>query len=256
MNSLRKMLALTLCLVFIVGCLASCDILDSLGGQNKSPDSYEATVRIVFASNDEKIVSALDTNSDSKIMVDGENMQILTRTKTNSLSAENTYTLADGVLYHKLSVSNGVLSADQLTRADMGENESYLLLIAVGPGADIGIDDFANVNKNGTSDNCSYSCKSINEDAKVGIQSILSEKLAIIGGTVTLVDATYSLETEDGLDKSATLSCNLLVTLDGQSYEVTMRTYTDYDYDVDFSDITSPENAAEYTKVSFEEILK
>ena len=259
MVSLRKVLALLLCLAIACGCLASCDLLNGSGSSgNKNADEYYAKVRIVFASNDKEIISVVDTlNSSSEIFVSGDSVKVLTRAKTNAISVENCYVKVDRMLYHRLTVGYSSYEVSDLKCASLDETEQFLFLSAVGPGADIGIDDFEKVTEvNPSNTKTSYNCTNIKSDAKASLETVLQQKMALIGATVVLKDVVYLLNIDDGLNTLATLSCDLQITLEGKTYEITMRTYTEYDYDYEIETITAPENEVDYRLVSYDEIMK
>ena len=116
MISLRKALALIICLTLVCGCLASCEILDALGSGSQTkvdPDKYEATVRIVFASNDSKMKAALSAvSSTSTVRSSGSSLEVYTEGKGSDISVTDSYILTGGMLY--LPVDSGVFTARYL----------------------------------------------------------------------------------------------------------------------------------------------
>lgn len=256
MISLRKALALIICLTLVCGCLASCEILDALGSGSQTkvdPDKYEATVRIVFASNDSKMKAALSAvSSTSTVRSSGSSLEVYTEGKGSDISVTDSYILTGGMLYHTLIAQSHGYSVIQRKAATFNETEEYLLLALLGPGAGIDKDDFNNV----IDGSLGYTCENITDEAREGLEKTLADKLAVIGATVMVDEVTLLLNIENGLTTSSTLSSNLVITLDGEEYEVTMRTYTDYDYKADVPHMMAPSDASEYEVVSYEEIMK
>lgn len=291
MISIRRIFALLLCVAILVGTLASCEYInpgngpdngqdgngdntqgDNNGGEDTDggndntgdntedegdkpavvdPQKYEAKVRIVFASNDEKIKSALDAISSSSVICrHGKLASVVTESETDSIKISNKYTIADGVIYHSLSARTAEYTVTQLKCADFHDTDRYILSLNMGPGADITADDFEKVEIKGAN----YVCQDMKAETKEDIAADLTERLAAIGATVVVKSASYNLTKTGELDTSAILSCNLEITLDGVVYEVTMRTYTDYNYEADVV-ITAPDNKDNYTVVSYKDII-
>lgn len=256
MSNLRKLTALLICVVLVVSTLVSCDVLDNLGGDKIDTSKYAAKVRIVFASNDDKISPVLDImNSQSNIEVDGDNIYVKTVAKTNSISILNSYTLIGDSIYHLTTVDNGVQSASIREKATFTETDRFLLISEVGAGSSIDAEDFEVSDKIGEVDGVkSYNCRNISSDAKLSLEKTLAERFAMIGATVSVKGVTLSLDKKGSVVMNSVLSCDLEITLDGTVYEVTVRTYTDYSYGADVK-IEAPADVADYTDVSYEDII-
>lgn len=252
-----KFFALLLCLTLICGSLASCDVLDRLqSGTKRDADKYEAEVRVVFATNDEKLSDAVNAmNSSATIKADGENMSVVTTAKSNDTTVTETYTVLDGRLYHFLSVQSGTYYADKREQADFSDTDTYMLLSEIGTGADIDITDFETSRESdGANEKKTYTCSDITDQAREGLHASISDKFAPLGATVNIKDVTFILEVEGDLEMKTTLSCDLEIIMSGNSYEITMRTYTTYDYDAN-PEISAPSNSDTYKEVSYKDIL-
>lgn len=256
MSRLNKLVCLICCLAIALGCLASCDIIDGLGNAEINPNKYEASVRIVFATDDDKMKDAVDSlSSSSVILSDGENVSVLTTAGSDDARVTDSYRLFDGTLYHSLEIVYGDYSAESLEKAELNEIDKALLLNNVGPSADVDVTDFNTVEENGADGIYTYTCTDITDEARASLLEILASDFDSIGAEVRLTDVTYVLDTKNDIEIGSTLSCSLEITVDGATYLVTMRTYTEYDYSARVN-ITAPENADDYTSVSYEEIIK
>ncbi len=252
-----KLFALLLCLTLLCGSLASCDILDRLqGGSKRDADKYKAEVRVVFATNDEKMSDAVNAMSSSAtIKADGENMSVLTTAQSGDTTLTETYTVLDGMLYHFLSVQSGAYYADKREKAELSDTDTYMLLSEIGIGADIDITDFETSRESeGADGKKTYNCSDITDQAREGLHASLSDDFAPLAATVNIKDVTFILETEGELEMKTTLSCDLEIIMNGESYEITMRTYTTYDYDVR-PEISAPSDADAYKEVYYKDIL-
>lgn len=257
MGITRRLFALLLCLTLILCSLSSCDVIDRLqGGTKRDADKYEAEVRVVFATNDEKMSAAVNAMSSSAtIKADGENMYVLTTAESGDTTLTETYTVLDGKLYHLLSVQSGAYYADKREKADFSDTDTYMLLSEIGTGADIDITDFETSRESeGADDKKTYTCSDITDQAIEGLHASLSDDFAPLGATVNIKDVTFILETEGDLEMKTTLSCDLEISMNGESYEITMRTYTTYDYDVN-PEISAPSDADTYKEASYKDIL-
>ncbi len=256
MSRINKLICLLVCLAISLGCFASCDILEALGSAEINPNKYEAKVRIVFATNDDKMKPAVDAmNSSSVIRADGENIVVITEASGKDTSLTDTYSLYEGTLYHWLLIASDIYSAETKEKAELDEIDKALLLNNVGPCANVDVSDFNSCEESGADGLYTYTCTEITDEGKESLLEILTPKFDTIGATVRIVDVSYILETKNDIELSSTLSCSFEITLGGEAYEITMRTYTDYDYTAKVN-IEAPADAEGYTEVSYEEIIK
>lgn len=251
MNALNRLTSLLVVLIIIIGCFSSCDGM----GKGKQTDTYVANVRIKFATNDGKMSAAVDAmNSSSVISVDNDDIQIETTSSMNDISTKETYVYVDNVMYHSTSVTVGNKSASEYEMASVSQTEVDSLVSKAGVGADIGIGDFLTQEMTGEKGKYTYTCSDMTDEAKESLCKIIGGSFEKIDATVRIDSADYILETDNGRYMSYILSCNLLITMNGQTYEVTMRTYCDYDYDVKVG-ISTPLDIEKYEQVSSEDII-
>lgn len=255
MSTLKKLLAILVCLVVVCGCLGSCDVIEGLGGSKREADRYEASVRIVFATNDDKMKAAVDAMSSSAVIkADGDSIFVETTAESDDTVVSESFTAVDGYLYHYLSLQSGIYSAERREVAAFTDTDSYFLLSEIGAGADIDITDFKSCDASELNGKTTYDCQDITSEAREGLYATLSEDFSALGATVDIKDVYFILETEGDLEMKSTLSCNFIITMNGESYEITMRTYTEYDYDKEI-EITVPSDADAYKEVSYKEII-
>ena len=256
MKTLTKLMSLMLALAICFGCLTACNF----GAGNEQPDEidgseYVAKVEIKFATNDDKLKSAVDAmNSSAEICAKDGNFYVVTSSGVNTTFAKREYTLIDGMLYCKTKLEVSGLSVTETNRAEMNEENASKLISDVGAGASVGIEDFYVVDVVTYGDITSYTCSDPFDEAKLSLASIISDDFSAIGATVSVTDVEYTLETVDDLPISSVLSCSYSITLGGETYEITMRLYTSYDYKTPVS-IVLPENAEEFKTVSYDEIV-
>ena len=74
------------------------------------------------------------------------------------------------------------------------------------------------------------SCSGATNEIKNDIEKLLSPRFAALGAEVKVEDVYLTLEMNGELTVSSVLSVSFKINMDGKVYEITMRTYTDYDY--------------------------
>ena len=251
MKHIKKLTALTLVTVTLLCCLASCDLF----GGNLQTDKYVANVRIVFATEDEGMRAAIDAMSASSVLtVDGDNVMVDTQTATTGVMVNDSYVYIDGVIYHSTDVLVNSESASSYEKANMPAASRDDLINKIGVGANIGPADFEISESFTSGDLNTYTCTVINDESKASLQAIFAARFAGLDAVVQLDDAEYTLETYKGRNKSSVLSCHFTILLNGESYNITMHTYYDYDYDAKVN-ISAPQDTDKYTEVSYEKII-
>ena len=259
MTVIKKLTALIICITSLCGCLISCVDPNNTGDGDQTPlqsDRYVANISIRYATNDAKMKGTIDAigTPTSTLTVDGDDLKIVTTAELKDISTSNEYIYVDGVLYQAKSLNVSDKSVTLLERATVGEDQRDSLISKAGPGAAIGIGDFLNFEINTYGDITEYNCNEMLEDSKESLRQIISKSFDGFGAIVVIQSAVYKLEIKNDRNHSSVLSCNLVITMDGVDYEVTMHLYYDYNYDAEVS-ITAPENADAYTEVSSDDII-
>ena len=256
MRSLNKLTALLISLVIILGCLASCDnTAGTEDPEDLQTDNYVATVQIKLATDDNKMKAAVDAMSSSSVInVSGDNLSIHTVSDANETKLDNSYTLIDGILYHSLVINVGEYTVAETKKAEFTAENKDKLIYDVGAGASIGVEDFYNVEASKFGDAYTYVCSDAFDELKESLVDLVSSRFESIGATVYIDNVDYQLESLNGRSSSSVLSCSYVIAMDGESYEITMRLYTSYDYDSE-PQISLPENSDSFTLVSYEEIV-
>ena len=261
MNNTARIISLLLALVICIGCLAACTPTTGGEGDNQieetpQSDNYVANVQIKFATNDNKMKTAVDAMSSSAVInVFGENVSVTTSAKVNDNSTTSSYVLFDGMLYNSTSLSLGEHTVSESKKAEFAGESKESFIADVSSTVRIDAADFyvVDISKNG--DKTSYACSDAFDEAKTDLAGLVADRFEAIGATVTVSNIEYQLETEGERNISSILSCDYVITINGESYEITMRLYTSYDYDAPVA-VTAPENADSYVSVSYDEIVR
>ena len=253
MKSLNRIAAMLLSLILVVGMLASC------GGPDVplQSDVYVATVEISFETDDEDMKTAVQAmkSSGSKIYVSGEDMKIETSAELNNISLADSYVYFGGTLYHENRLTVDGKTSVTLEKAALSSENRQQLISDVGAGASIDPIDFNIQERDGDELNYTYNCSRITGKAQDSLEAIFASRFGGLNATVELEAAELTIEGENGRNKSSRLSCHFVITMNGQSYEITMNMNTTYDYDSSFG-ISAPAGSSSYKQVSYDEIIK
>ena len=248
----KRLTALFLLVMVLCGCLASC--INPNQGGNSQTDKYVASIRIKYATNDDKMKAAVDAIGapTAALSVVGEDIRLVTNAAVNSVSVSNEYIYIGGTLYNEKSVTVGDKSITERKCATMNQDQRASLISKAGPGADIGIDDFLSQDKTSSGNLETYVCTDITDESRESLCAVFSEQFGGLNAIVRISDVSYQLEIIDGRNNSSVLSCNFVITMDGVDHEVTMHLYYDYDYDAKI-DISAPQDA--FIETSIDEII-
>lgn len=257
MKNFSKITALALALVLAVGCLASCDVQVVIPTPDvEEKDSYVANIKIKYVTEDDKMKDAVsDINSSSVLSVDGDRADIVTESAVGDTTVGERYTLDGGKLYHTTKISVGEFELCENEVAPVDRVDVAMILYNFGVGADISSSDFETVETGNSGKLNIYTCSDITDESRESLLNIFGQNLESIGGAASLDSVRYYAEEKDGQLQYSILSCGFSILLDGEIYEVTMHIDTTYDYEAE-PNIVVPDNAADFTEVSYDEIIK
>ena len=251
MKNIKKLTALILVLILAMSCLASCDFFKD----DLQMDKYVANVRMVFATDDANMKAAIDIMSASSVLtVDGDNISVETNSVINDTSLQDSYTYVDGVVYHSTKITLDDKFAASFEKADMPAENRDALISKIGTGANITLSDFEVQEMTTSGDSNEYACSEITDEARESLQAVFASRFAGLDAVVQLNEAEYILETYKGRTSSSILSCHFTIIMNGKSFDVTVHTYYDYDYDA-IINISAPQDADKYNTVSYEDII-
>ncbi len=271
----ERIVALLLCLVLALGCLASCQTPDD-NKQNINPDGqtpndqtpsgddtpdepstdkYIFTANVIFTSDDPDMKAAANAMSSAmRIKVDGDNVALNQTTISDNLLITKQYTLVDGMLYHSTKISSESLEAEILEKATMDEGDKDDLLSSVGAGAQIGLGDFSSHSISTAEGKNTYTCSNISAGARASLLAIFSRAFASYDATLEIDSVEYVLTMAGERNESSTLSCDFTVVMDGAEYSFTMSISGSYQY-TDKAGVSAPNDADSYTEVSYTDII-
>ncbi|MBP3401856.1 MAG: hypothetical protein J6K85_02235 [Clostridia bacterium] len=249
MKIFNKLTALTLVLIMAFTCLASCGLFDSV-------ESYKATVRTSFTSNDAAMADAIAAleKSEVTLYVYGENLMVVSETSLGDIKLDRAYTVADGTLYNNTTLNAEGKTVTEKEKAPFDQGKRDELLLKVGAGASLDTDDFNNVTESAEGKATAYTCSGIKDDAKASLIAVFAAKFASLNAGVSMLDAEYYVEKQDGKPVNYILNARFIITINSETYGVNMTIECDYDYNSKVK-VTAPDGTDAYTEVACEDII-
>lgn len=219
-------------------------------------DYYAATVQIKYFTDDDKMKATIESmgTPETSLAVMGKDIRLITSASVNGTSTYSEYIYLNGILYHNNIITVGDKSISSFKKAEMSDSKRDILLSKAGAGANIDISDFVKCDMSRSGKTVIFNCSELNNDAKKSLEAIMSSKFESVSATVKLNDASFVLYVENDRNESSVLSCDFVITMNGESYKITMELSCSYNYNAPLS-MTSPTDVDKYTLVPVEDIL-
>ena len=97
-------------------------------------------------------------------------------------------------------------------------------------------------------------CTGISTEGLTAMNDLLSESLAAAGAGASVGDLSFVITIADGKYESMALTAAYSVTIEGQTYTVSMTMNATYTYE-EVQPITAPADADSYEEVNFDELM-
>ena len=97
-------------------------------------------------------------------------------------------------------------------------------------------------------------CSGISTEGLTAMNDLMSDALTSAGAEAAVGDLSFTVTIDDGKYESMALSATYSVTIAGQTYSVGMTMNAKYTYE-NVQPITAPADAANYTEVSFDDLM-
>ena len=230
------------------------------GGNNQDKEElqseyYVANITVSYTTDDDKMKAAVEAmETETVLTVMADNLKLVSNVVLSNASVSDEYTYLNGTLYHANTVKVGDMSLTSLKKASMSESQVENLLSKAGAGAGVDIGDFTKFDISKEDKITTYTCTNMTDAAKDSLTQILASKFDGLGATVEIDNASFILQVKDGRDHSTTLSCDLIIGMDGATYEVTMNLKCDYNYNA-VTVIMTPGDSDKYIDSTVDEIL-
>ena len=254
MKIFKSATSLLLIFTVILGCLASCDFAG--GGEEINGEIYRADISISYATSDPAMKDAVAAMKgvEAKLFVNGNNIQVESKTELSSGSVEESYICVDNVVYHSQQITVGEFKQEVKNSAFLDEMDRADLQGHIGYGMNISIDDFADVTSESFGDNSYYTCSGILEDSKASLTKIFNSGLSQDQSCV-IKNVEYMVSMQGELVTESVLSCSFVVSIGDNDYEITMHIDRVFTYLTEL-EIVAPTDVENYQNVHCTEMFR
>ena len=218
-------------------------------------NDYTAKIETAFSTSDDDMrdaVAALNA-SDMTLKKKGDDFSIEMQATVGENTLERSYVMVGGVLYHKNMLQVGEKSVSVKQKADASALDVYLALEDVSAGASIGTEDFKTLTPSKDGEVSRVLCTDVKGDTLIDLTEIFGAYFE--GATLMINDARLDVTAKDGKYTQTALTLQCTVLTSSESYEVTVMRTTVYDYSSSVT-VSVPEDSADYTSVSYGDIIK
>lgn len=264
MKILRRLAALLVVAVMLVGALASCELLPvdpvavvAAATLEMSGSSYTATVNAEVSTDNELMQDAFSAlgNNKTVLTVVGEDFMVQMNVAVGGVRFNKTYTLVDDMLYHNAMAALGEGSVSLKQKAVFDGADRAEVLADVASGASIDALDFGELSAVRTSDGYTVTCSKMNSEAVLELTDILAVGFGGVGTLFDVADVEYVINIKDGRFDTTKLSCTYKVMLAGVTHRLTMSMKGSYEYSDDLK-VSAPEDGDAYTEVEYSDIIR
>ncbi len=248
---------LLIAMVAMSACMfASCEAVTAAAAIEKADKAltespYTVTVSMDFDCDNAQLNAVFDAMSmEIPVTVDGENMAMNMSTETMGMTMGVKMVVVDKVLYYDMSL----MGQNMKMKATLNE-EQYKDFVQEN-GAEMPIDStsFETLTLETVDGKQVVTCSGITTEGTAELNKLLADSLTAMGAEAAVGDLSYVLTIADGKYESMALTVSYSITVEGQTYNVSMTMNAKYSY-AEVAPITAPADADKYTEVNFDQIM-
>ena len=250
-------IALTVAMIALSVCVfASCDAVVASSAIAKADKAltegpYIVTMSMDFDCDNAQLNQVFDAMSmEIPITVDGDNMALKMSTESMGISMDIGMTVVDKVLYYDMSL----FGQSMKMKATMSEENYKEFLDENGTEMPVDSAQFETLTLDTVDGKQVITCTGITAEGLDELNKLLGDSLTAMGAEAAVGDLSYVLTIADGKYESMALTVSYSVTVDGETYTVSLTANAKYTY-TEVEPITVPADADKYTEVKFDEIL-
>ena len=234
--------------------LVSCDNAQSL--LNKADDAleeapYAMTMKMNFECDNAELNQIFSLmNIEVPVTVDGKNVSMNMSMDMMGYTVGSNISVVDMVMYYNMefmgqSIKMKSAMNEEQYQEFMAENQTEM---KVKP------NDFNKLTVETKDDKKYIVCDGINEEGLKALNDMVAESLEGVAGEANFSEVAYSVTLSNGKYESMDMSCVYSVTIDGESYNVTLKLSTEFSYD-NIAEITAPADADAYEEVNYSDLM-
>lgn len=251
---MRKLLALVMVLALMCGMLVSCENAETLikkadAALQEAP--YTMTLKMNFECDNDDINEVLSMmNVEIPVTVDGKNIAMNMSMDVMGQDVKADIQVVDAVMYYNMNVMG------QKIKMKCTMNDEQYKEFMANSNAEMPVDpeDFAELTVEKKDGKKYIACGGITEEGLKELNDVLKNALESMGGKAEVKDVTYGITLADDKYDAMDLACTYAVTLDGETYNVSMTVGADFAYG-DAAEVTAPADAYSYQEVNFSELM-
>lgn len=256
-----KKLISTLLLVALVAMsvltFASCEAVTATSAiaqadKALTENPYTVTMSMDFNCDDASLNQVFDAMSmEFPVTFDGKNMSMnMSLDIMEGMSASVKMSVVDSVLYYDMTMFGEAVKM----KATLSEEQYKEFMEDSNSEMPIDAASFETLTMETVDGKQVITCTGISTEGLTAMNDLLSESLAAAGADASVGDLSFVITIADGKYESMALTAAYSVTVEGQTYTVSMTMNAKYTYE-EVQPITAPADAADYTEVNFDELM-
>ena len=208
-------------------------------------------MKMSFECDDEELNQIFSLmNLDIPVTVDGKNISMDMSMDMMGYTIGNNVTVVDMVVYYNMNMMGQSIKmkstmSEEQYQEFMAENTHEMKLAP---------DDFAKLTVESKDGKKYIVCDGITEKGLEELNGMVADSLDGIAGEANFNKVAYNVTLNDGKYESVNMTCDYSVTVDGETFNVTMKLSTEYSYD-NVAEITAPSDADQYEDVSYSDLV-
>lgn len=256
-----KKLISTLLLVALVAMsvltFASCGAVTATAAIAKADKAlaenpYTVTMSMDFNCDDATLNQVFDALSmEFPVTFDGKNMAVnMSMDIMEGMSASVKMSVVDSVLYYDMTLFGEAIKM----KATLNEEQYNEFMEDSNSEMPIDAASFETLTMETVDGKQVITCTGISTEGLTAMNDLLSESLVAVGADASVGDLSFVITVNDGKYESMALTAVYSVTIEGQTYTVSMTMNATYTYE-EVQPITAPADADSYEEVNFDELM-
>lgn len=256
-----KKIVSTLLLIAMVAmsafAFASCEpasAADALARADKAltETPYTVTMSMDFNTDNAELNAVFDTMSvEFPVTVDGNNMAMdMSMALAEGMSAAIKMTVVDQVLYYDMTL----FGQNVKMKATLNEEQYKEFMAENNTEMPVDPSSFATLTMEKVDGKHVITCAGISNEGLTEMNKLLSDSLTALGADAAVGDLSFVITINEDKYESMALTASYSVTIEGQTYTVSMTMRATYTYE-SVAPITAPADADTYEEVGFEDLM-
>ncbi len=219
--------------------------------QSLAETPYQILTTMSYDCDNDELAEVFDAMTMSiPVTVAGNDLHMSMNMTVMGMVVEMDMTVVDQVLYYVITAEG------ESTKMKCTLTDAQLEEFTGSYGADMPVDyqAFTNLQMEEVNGKQVITCNGLSEAGKAAMNALMSESLTGTGAQVSMDELSYSITLNEEKYEYMNLSCTYNMTIEGQSYAITMHMGAAYTYD-NITAPTVPADADQYLEMNYSDIL-